>query len=102
MLDRGVVFVCEQFVQTGTTTQMPAFERSYMTFLDVDGDVENGNSLYELVSILSPGVASATTAASTTLESGQFSPSQALYASATQSVNVQTDFAVSPASPSTV
>ena len=89
------------FVQTGTTTQMAPFERSYLTFFDVDGVVESGNSLYELVSVLSPGVASLTTWVNSTLESGQFNTSQARYAVATEAANVASVFASSPRTPET-
>ena len=88
------------FVEAGTTTQMPPFGRAYLTFYDVDGDVVNGYSMFEFVSIVAGGVASRTTAPSTTLEGGTFYPSEALFAVSSEAVNVPTDFGVSPATPS--
>ena len=90
------------FVRSGTTTQMPTFAQSFLTFVDVDGDAQTGGNLYELVSVLSAGVLSTTTAASSPLQTGQFSPSGARFAIATQPINVPTDFTVSSATPSAV
>ena len=90
------------FVRSGTTTQMPTFAKSFLTFVDVDGDAQTGGNLYELVSVLSAGVLSTTTAASSPLQTGQFSPSGARFAIATQPINVPTDFTVSSATPSAV
>ena len=41
-----------RFVRDGSTELMPAFERIYATFFDVDGDTINGGSLYELDAVL--------------------------------------------------
>ena len=88
------------FVRAGTDTQMPPFGRMYTTFFDVDGDVAHGGSVYEFVSVL--GASRAILAASSTLLPGVFEPSGANAALAQQNVNVQTDFAADPQTPSAV
>ena len=86
-----------RFVYAGSTESVPAFERMYATFYDVDGDVERGSSVRELVSVL--GATSRIVAPMTTLEADVFLPSEAQFAIATTSVNVPTDFNTDPASP---
>ena len=75
-----------RFVQSGTSEAMPAFERFYISFFDVDGESVFGASMFELQAVL--GAASLTTAPTSTLETGSFSPSRALYAIASQSSNI--------------
>ena len=87
-------------VQAGTTTPMSGFNLMHVTFFDVDGDAIDGGSLYEFVSVL--GASRRTIAPTSTLEGGVFYPSEALYAFASQAVNVPTDFSASPATPSEV
>ena len=89
-----------RFVEAGTSTLMPAFERVYASFYDVDGDrtvrPSGLRGVRELVSVL--GATSRTFAPSSTLEGGVFQPSEALYALASSNTNVPVDFndAVSP------
>ena len=87
------------FVQSGTTTPMAPFGAVHTTFFDVDGD-DFSARLFEFVSIL--GASSLTLAPSTTLEGGTFEPSGALYAIASQSIGVPTDFSANPATPPAV
>ena len=89
-----------RFVEAGTTTSMPPFSAMYTTFYDVDGDVVDGGSVYEYVSVLGASVSSI--AYTSTLVGGTFSPSGALYAEASQNVNVQTDFFADTATPPAV
>ena len=93
-----------RFVEAGTSVSMPAFERVYASFYDVDGDFTvrplRSWGLRELVSVL--GATGRTFAPSSTLEGGVFLPSEALYARATDNVNVPVDLsdAVSPSAAS--
>ena len=71
------------------------------TRTDIDGDVigEGGapQSVYEFVGVL--GASQRLTASSSQLRGGEFPHSSALYSIATQSVNIQTDFASDPSAP---
>ena len=55
-----------QFVRSGSSDAMPAFERFYISFFDVDGDSVDGFSVYELQAVL--GAVSLETAPMSTLE----------------------------------
>jgi hypothetical protein len=72
---RGAEFQFE-LVEAGTTTQMPAFERMFATFYDVDGDVERGGAVRELVALVG-ATSGLWLDSSSSLEAGVFLPSQA-------------------------
>ena len=95
-----------EFVEAGSSGRMPPFESMFVTFFDVDGDdidIDGDGSsdgfVFEFNAV--PGAVSRTIDASSTLEGGAYEPSGILYALSTQHVNVDTDFTVSPATPST-
>ena len=87
-----------QFVKAGTLEAVDPFALMYTTFFDVDGDTVNGGEVYEFVTIL--GATRTIIAPSSTVETDVFSPSEALYASSTGNVNIDTDFSVNPRTPS--
>ncbi|KAL1530902.1 hypothetical protein AB1Y20_001793 [Prymnesium parvum] len=93
---RGAEFNFD-FVFAGTESLMPAFEIMYATFFDVDGDIIDGGRVFETVSL--NGASERIISNTSTLEGGVFTPSGALYAIATQDINVQTNFNVNPATP---
>ena len=86
-----------RFVQSGLSAQLPAFERFYISFFDVDGDSVAGNSVYELQAVL--GAASLATAPASTLQVGTFHPSEALYVMSSESSGANHDFSSDPAAP---
>ena len=88
-----------RFVRAGTSEPMGAFERMYTTFFDVDGDTHEGWSVFELNAIMGAASRSIAPSAEETLEAGMFAANEALYAIATQSINVPTDFNANPANP---
>ncbi|KAL1496261.1 hypothetical protein AB1Y20_016224 [Prymnesium parvum] len=79
-----------RFVHAGSTQTMRPFNTTHATFYDVDGDVVNGRAMYEFASVRDSTLF--WLAPTSTLERGEFLPSSATYAIATQSINVATDF----------
>lgn len=89
-----------RFVITGTDQTMPAFDRMFATFFDVDGDVVNERSMYELNAVL--GSSRLSLGVGNTREAGVFYQNEAEYAIATQNINVRTDFGADPREPAEV
>eukprot|EP00966_Prymnesium_polylepis_P280984 6491850-Prymnesium_polylepis.1 len=73
---------------------MPSFDAVYASFFDIDGEVGNGGSVYEFVSV--PGAETRALApSSSALEFGSFGgggSAEAVYVISSQSANVATDF----------
>ena len=91
-----------RFVVAGTAEPMTAFSKLHTTFFDVDGDTVNGGSVFELDAVDGAYGRYIAPSAEETLEAGTFELNEALYAIATQQVNVPTDFSINPATPADV
>lgn len=90
-----------RFVHSNTNEPMPPFSAMHTTFYDVDGDtLASGAKLYELVSVV--GATTPWQDPGSFLEQGVFyeSPSEPVYAIATQPINTPTNFNGNPAQPS--
>ncbi|KAL1500080.1 hypothetical protein AB1Y20_012754 [Prymnesium parvum] len=87
-----------RFVEANTSFTMPPFTGLYTTFYDVDGDSVSGGVAFEFVTIL--GALRRWLPSTSTLDVGTFDASGSLYVIASQPVNTNTDFSVSPETPS--
>ena len=88
-----------QLLRAGTSVQIPALSTLDVTFVDVDGDSllvgDTSTSLYEVVAV--PSATSRTfDTTSTLIGDDTFTPSNTLYAIASQNLNVATDFTSNP------